>query len=731
MRHADVMNLRQRRERVAAAEIGPIPAVADLARRAEASASLRRFCELYYPGAFNLEWSEDQLKVLARLEAVVLAGGQFALAMPRKSGKSALTRTAALWAVLTGRRRYVAFIAATAKMARDQLDFAVKALQVEGGFLAADFPEASRPIICLNRVTQRQQAQTHAGLHTCLEWGRDRVVFPTVQIDTEMDGFDGPTRIVNFAQWLAMKYRKRVEYLDAAEKSTLESEWRDDQGFSVMSGAVLTACGLTGGDVRGQTYQLPNGTILCPDMAIADDPQTRTSAKSRTQTDYRQELLNGDVLCMGGPGTKIAGICLCTVIYQDDLAWQILDREKSPNWQGEKFKMIYAFPTNEKLWQEYRRRREGELREGGDGAKATAFYKARRKAMDSGAKAAWPARFDPDELSAVQHAMDLKFRDEAAFMAEFQNEPMTIGGPEEEMLRPDQIAAKTNSHARGLVPSRCQILTAFIDVHDRLLYWMVCGWQENFTGYVVDYGAYPDQRLLHFAMRNARATLAHLHPGVVKEEAKRLGLEALAKALLGREWRREDGAVMRLDRLLIDRGDDRDVVESVCRRVGGVLMPNLGQPVGPHHRPMSEYRRTKPGERIGHYWWLPSVAGTSEIRHVRADVNYWKSFIHARLAAGLAEAGSLSLFGKDAAVHRLLAEHLTAERRVPTMGRGRRVDVWMDRVKGGDNHWLDCLVGCAVAASLQGAALEGLKTAAGSALRPRRRWTQADLRRRK
>jgi len=57
--------------------------------------------------------------------------------------------------------------------------------------------------------------------------------------------------------------------------------------------------------------------------------------------------------------------------------------------------------------------------------------------------------------------------------------------------------------------------------------------------------------------------------------------------------------------------------------------------------------------------------------------------------------------------HRLLAEHLTAEYRVKTEGRGRVVDEWRLRPEAQDNHWLDCLVGCAVAASIQGAILPG------------------------
>jgi hypothetical protein len=62
--------------------------------------------------------------------------------------------------------------------------------------------------------------------------------------------------------------------------------------------------------------------------------------------------------------------------------------------------------------------------------------------------------------------------------------------------------------------------------------------------------------------------------------------------------------------------------------------------------------------------------------------------------------------------HRLLAEHLTAEYRVRTEGRGRTVDEWKLRVDRFDNHWLDCAVGCAVAASMAGAAVLGAATPA-------------------
>ena len=68
--------------------------------------------------------------------------------------------------------------------------------------------------------------------------------------------------------------------------------------------------------------------------------------------------------------------------------------------------------------------------------------------MDAGAVVAWPERHNDDELSAIQHAMNLRLRDEAAFFAEYQNEPI-VETEGEEMLTAEEIAAKTNGYAAG------------------------------------------------------------------------------------------------------------------------------------------------------------------------------------------------------------------------------------------------------------------------------------------
>jgi len=56
------------------------------------------------------------------------------------------------------------------------------------------------------------------------------------------------------------------------------------------------------------------------------------------------------------------------------------------------------------------------------------------------------------------------------------------------------IKPRLNLIPRGSVPIPAQHLTAAIDVHDEILYWLMAAWADGFSGWVIDYGAWPDQR---------------------------------------------------------------------------------------------------------------------------------------------------------------------------------------------------------------------------------------------
>ena len=133
----------------------------------------------------------------------------------------------------------------------------------------------------------------------------------------------------------------------------------------------------------------------------------------------------------------------------------------------------------------------------------------------------------------------------------------------------------------------------------------------------------------------------------------------------------------------------------------------------------------RPGETMGHHWYVANVTKTAELPHVASDVNYWKTFVHAALATAAGDPGSLTLFGQ-AGEHELFAQHIAAsETWTETQGHGRTVHEWSPLPHRPDNHWLGCLAGCAVAASMLGVARPGEQPPR----RQRKRYTQEDLRR--
>jgi len=648
-------------------DIGELPTVGNPDRKARAGRDFRYFCEEYFAQTFHLAWSPDHLKVIAKVEEAVLHGGLFALAMPRGSGKTSLAECACLWAVLYGHREFVCLIGSDEGHAMDMLE-SIKT-ELEGSdILAADFPEVCFPIECLEGIANRCSGQLYKGQRTHIGWTANEIVLPT------MPG-------------------------------------------SKASAAIIKVAGITG-RIRGMKFKRADGKTVRPTLVVLDDPQTDESARSLSQCATRERILAGAVLGLAGPGKKISGIMPCTVIRPGDMADNILDRDKHPEWNGERTRMMYAFPTNEKLWAGYAELWAESLRTHGDIHLATEFYRENRKAMDEGTQVAWPERFNHDELSAVQHAMNLKLQNEGAFFAEYQNEPLPEKGVEDEgLLTADQIASKANGHKRGEVPVGANHLTMFIDVQQKLLFYVVAAWEGDFTGYVIDYGAYPDQKRSYFTLKDAQRTLQSAAKGAGIEGAIYAGLEKLTDNHLGREWRRDDGAMMRIGLCVIDAnwGTSTDVVYQFCRqsRHAAVLLPSHGRFVGASSLPFSEYKR-RPGDRVGHNWRIPNVRGKRSVRHILFDTNYWKSFVHTRLGVSMGDRGCLSLFGREPETHRLLADHLTSEYRVRTEGRGRVVDEWKPRPETSENHWLDCLVGCAMGASIQGVELRemGLKAKA-------------------
>lgn len=638
-------------------EIAPLPPVVNPKRRAKAMASFKTFCETYFADVFYLKWSKIHLDVIDKIERVIRNGEIYALAMPRGSGKSSLFSLAVIWAGLQGIADFIVLIASNSNRAESMLQD-MKIWIETNELLFEDFPEVCYPIRKLERIAQRQRGQTYNGVPTRIDWKANVMVFPTIE-------------------------------------------------GSQASGVCITTAGMNGSDIRGLARTMPDGRKVRPSLVLIDDPQTRESAQSETQCAYREKIIKSDVLGMAGPGKKLACCIAMTVVAEDDVAQRLLDRTKNPEFRGERYQLLEAEPENLALWDEYRQIREAELKNDGDGSQSTEFYRQHREEMDKGAKPTWLDRYNDDEISAVQHAMNLKFRDLAAYLSEYQNMPAREDN-DGDYFDASKVTVCTSGFPRGHIPETTQFLTAFIDVHKNLLFWTLCAWEMDFNGVVVDYGTFPKQRRSYFQLSDASPTLERVNPGKTLETAIYLGLQELTEQLFNETYLREDGVDVPIQRVLIDAnwGPMTDLVyqfiaESPFR---ARLTPSHGQYLGASSKPYSELP-IKKGDLIGPHWRMPKEAIRRSLRRVLIDTNYWKSFILARLKAGQGDIGRLTIDGSPNE-HVLFASHLASEYCVPTQARGIRVDEWKQRSNKADNHWFDCLVGCAVAASISGAKLQ-------------------------
>lgn len=657
--HREAMAAKSRERSEAGRDIGELPPVAHPKRKAQAAKSLRFFLETYFPERFKLEWSPDHFKAIARIEDATRKGGQFALAMPRGSGKTTICECAVLWATLFGYQDFAVLIGASAYHAVNMLD-SIKAELVDNPLLAEDFPEACVPIAAIGGNPLRCNGQHHNGRKTKIQWKRSFVVLPTIE-------------------------------------------------GSKCCETVLRVSGIMG-SIRGMKYTRSDGRISRPTLVLVDDPQTDISAYGEQQCQRRIDLLNGAILKMAGPGKVVAAVSPCTVIRKGDVAWTLLDREKSPQWKGETFKTLYAFPSRMDLWQQYAIMRADSYRAGGDGQAAQDFYKANRKEMDAGAEVAWPARYGPHDVSALEVAMRAFFEDRASFMAECQNDPIDAELGEND-LAPKEIVGRFSGRDRGVVPVWASKITAFIDVQKTALYWLVAAWNpSDFTGAVLDYGIWPEQfGRRYFTLATIQQTIQSVTPGGGLEGQIREALTQCAGKLLGREWQREDKLRVRVDRLLVDAGFQTETVYEWARSSphAALILPTHGRPIGAKGRPLDQYT-TKPGERKGFHWYLAS-GGKRAIRHLLVDVNFWKTFLVQRVRQPAGDPGDLTFFGqaRGDADHDMLADHLCAEKSVRVEANGRVVDEWELRPGRPDNHWLDCVVGAMAAASFEGVALPG------------------------
>ena len=654
-----------REQSIVEREIGGIPDVKDWPRRKASEYDLRQHLETYNSFEFELSWSKAHLLLLDSLQRAILEGLLQLIVFPRGSGKTSIARRCVEWGTLHGHISFPMLFGAEDSKAKQHLS-AIKADLLKNDLLNDDFPEICFPIRKTEGIANRANYQTCRWKPTEMKWGT-QIIYPTVDESIE---------------------RKNA-------------------------GAIIGVGTITGSSARG-----PLVNNKRPDFALIDDPQTRSSAKSPQQCVDRGQIVSGDIMGMSGPNKRIAAVMTGTVIYKNDLIEEFLDRQEHPEWHGIKVSMLSSLPKNLGKWDDWWDIMRRCLDEERPTTEAHDFYKANREEMIEGADHYWEERITPGFVDCYESAMALFYRDRSTFASEFQNDPLDTIDNEAGMPVFDDLNKRVSPIKRRTIPEWTERRTAFIDVQKKLLYHLSCAWKHDFTGCVIDYNSWPDQRRQYYTLKDAKRTIFQRKPGAGYEGALYHALNEVMD-----EIEQMDDA-MPLERGMVDANyaESRDIVLRVCReRKGGIWLPSFGIGHGATRKPFGE-RTRRPGDQIGLNWRMPGVGKQHRQRQVQYETNYWKAFAAERLRVAVGDPGSLVVF--ESRSHRLLWEQLHAEYATLVEAEGRQVLQWSLKPGNPDNHFLDCLVGNCVAASMLGCAVAG---AGGEPSRKRKRVRLSEL----
>lgn len=685
----DRINEYQKEQYLKTRDIGPIPMhTIDWDRRNACKYDFKRDCLTYNSEKFYLSWSPTHQLIASAIERAVLGQSMEAIACPRGTGKSVLCELGVDWAIRHGHRRYAALICAEG----DKYEDAIAGFRTRwesNELYLQDFPEIIFPIRCLRGAIQAVRGQLCEGQATRMEWGAKKLVTATNRESVELG----------------------------------------NGGSIIGGGGILKA-------VRGAKHEVPGGQVLRPDFALVDDPQTRESASSVSQSLKRLRIISSDVMRMAGPGRPMSAVMACTVIEKHDMVDKVLS-PAHPEWFSIRVPFLQSEPKNMDLWNEYGealRQCWAEERPIDDAMRIYAEKRyglgwerwAPRPEFHEGATVYWEDRIDAPYITALQTTMSARIKDPESWAAEDQNDPVDPHKPENVVYcDKDEILAKTSVWEQFEVPDEATELCVHIDVQLDVLIYSVLASSPGFKVHCCDYGTWPPQQRAYWTKNSLVAKLSDYESSSANA-AWLNGFKQLTMDLMARNWHRKDGSPVHITRGLIDGATgagSKEIVYQFCRDHGqGIWLPSVGKGIKASGTQLNEGKKPQPRVKLGVHWRRAHDA-QRRTDWIIFDANFWKTEVHKALRTAEGNDGCLTLFrGK----HHLLADHLTSEypKLMQESGRpGSEAVEWFAKPNA-DNDYLDNFANALVAISERGGELPGTE---GRSKPRRKKITQADI----
>ncbi len=610
---------------------------ADLKRRRRYERNTARWLKYYLADTYPLPWSEIHRRYIADLDYIADSGGWKAEALPRGSGKTMIAEGAALKYLLTGKSRFLALILATDKFAKMAIED-IKTWLLENERINADYPEICAVIRHCNGIPQAMRSTTANGEPVHLKWTASQLVLP-----------DCP---------LIMPPGKKVK--------------------SQSSNAVIRCEGITGA-IRGMKYVTSSGETIRPDFAIVDDPQTRESARSPEQTRQRLDIIRSDIAGLSGPGKDIRIIVPCTIIEKGDLADQITDSELFPDFLGERQPFFLHMPENMELWEEYNQVRKEGLTKRDKGRMAVEFYRKNKAELTRGAEVYWIERKGDTAIDGIQWGMDQYFRlGPKGFASELQNRP--LGTEEMISLSSRRVLECETNIAKWKCQNNTAAVIIFVDLNPRTvgLFWAALSFENQLSARTIAYGNYPgkNQSLVPEGASDRQ------EDALLFEGLRKLA-DAFSKAIITCD----NGQPSKIDLMMIDGGYN---FQTVVRFVQSGRFPfQLAVSRG---RASTKYLDTGK-DVIKAMQYVHLRKNPSNQRYLSHNSDALREIVHKAFMAGPDAPGGIGIH-KSPPLHDEFAESIASQRLINKAEGVRGIMYQWTTVPGGQDHLLDCVVGC-------------------------------------
>lgn len=541
-----------------------------------------KWLKFFFAEVFPDPWAAVHILIIKSAQRVIKTGKNGATAAPRGMGKSTILERMCLWAVLSGQRKFVVFVAW--KLTKSKESF-------EGW---------------LDELSSNE---------LLLEYYPELVVFWEST---------NPLRL------------KDMTWADNGEKcGALVNK---SSGRIILPGemGVLGISSIqTPG--RGMKQRISTGAVVRPDLTLVDDPQTTEVADSPDQVDKVIRTIQKDILFLAGHKRRVASLMAVTIIKEDDVAWYFLHNRE---WDAVFSSLVISWPGdwNENksktraLWDEWNEIRVENL-DDEYSRKAIKFYKENKKELTDGFEVCWKYGYSKDdhEPDAFFATMWKFYRfGEESFASEMQNEPLKDDSTVFDLSRADILNKTDRDRERFVVPEWCKVLVTATDINHYGLHTMTIGFGEDHTGAIIDYRRF-DQGGKGIVQKNENQTdrRRHIYMALVEHgrELEKLKFIRKGKVIAPQMW-------------VIDGGYEHETVQQFVGGDGRKIGLNCSVIRGfsaDRYNPAGKGRIGRPLENCHQ---AESVMG----RFIAADVDYWRETFLRMFLGPFGVPGGLTIF---------------------------------------------------------------------------------------